>query len=100
MDEALVADCDVQRHDLPDIAHRLQELGLLRVAAADGDDLAPRREALDDITADEARPAEHRGPAISHGLPRSASAPSITRRRQRRKSWLLIKGRELRQYRR
>ena len=34
-----------------------------------GDDVAASGETLDDIAADEPRPAEHRGSAISHGFP-------------------------------
>ena len=68
--QPLVADRNVQWGDLSDVAHRLEELCFLGVAAADGDDLAARGEPLDNVPADEARPAEHRGAAISHGLPR------------------------------
>src|SRR5438132_5587905 len=68
--QPLVADRNVQGCDLPDIAHRLEELRFLGIAAADGNDLAAGGEALDNVAADKARPAEHRGPAISHGLPR------------------------------
>ncbi len=68
--QPLVADRNVQGDDLSDIAHRLEELRFLGVTAADGDDLAAGGEPLDNISADKARPAEHRGAAISHGLPR------------------------------
>src|SRR6516165_555325 len=64
--QLLVADRNVQRHDLPDIAQRLQELGLLGVAAADRNHIAASGESLDDVAPDEARAAEHRGPARSH----------------------------------
>src|SRR6266576_2009124 len=70
--QPLVADRNVQRRDLSNIAHRLEELRLLGIAAADGDDLAAGGEPLDDVAADKAGPAEHRGSAISHGLPRWA----------------------------
>src|SRR5487761_1131990 len=68
-----VADRQVDDRDLADIAHRLEEFGLLGVAAADDDDIALRRQTLDDVAADEARSAEHRGAAISHALSRGAA---------------------------
>ena len=71
-----IADRDIQGRDLPDIAHRLQELGVLGVAAADGDHLAACGEPPDHVPADEARPAEHGGSAISHGSPVACSPPA------------------------
>ena len=52
--QRLVADPDVKRHDLPDVAQRLEILGRLGVAAADGNDFAACGEPLDDISADKA----------------------------------------------
>ncbi len=67
--QPLVVDRDVQDRDLPDIAERHQKLGFLGMAAADRDHVAARGKPLDDVAADEARPAEHRGSAISHMTP-------------------------------
>src|SRR5262245_28741857 len=84
--QRLVADCDVQRLNLPDVAEGLEKLGRLGIAAADGDDVTARGETFDDISTDEPRPAEDRGPVISHGSPRlgagwrAESQPSITHR--------------------
>ena len=70
--QLLVVNGEVQHRDLPDIAQRQKKFGFLGTAAADGDHIAPRGKPLNNVAADEARPAQHRGPAISHGSSRCA----------------------------
>src|SRR5438067_5840374 len=62
----LIVDRCTDRRDLPDIAHRPQELRLLGVAAADRDHVAATGQPLDHIAADKPGPAEHRGSMTSH----------------------------------
>ncbi len=61
---------EIDCRDLPDQAERHQEPGALRIAAADRDHVAASGKPLNDIAADKARPAKHRGSATSHLSPR------------------------------
>ncbi len=65
----LVVDREVERLDLPNLAHRAEKLCLLGIAAADRDDIAASGQTLDDVAADKTRPAEHCGSTISHDVP-------------------------------
>src|SRR6185312_7825160 len=56
----LVVDGDVDEADLADIALELEKLGVRRMPAADGENLAALGQVLDDIAADEPGSAENR----------------------------------------
>ena len=58
------------RCDLPDQTRGHQKPRTFGVTAAHRHDITAGGEPLDDITADKARPAEHRGSATSHLSPR------------------------------
>ena len=68
--QPLVVDRDIDGCDLADQPKCHQEPRAFGIAAADRHDITASGEPLDDIAADKARPAEHRGSATSHLSPR------------------------------
>ena len=59
MHRRLVLDRRVERHDLPNRAHRLEEQRCLRIAHCNPHYVPARRQPLDDIAANEPGPTEH-----------------------------------------